>query len=200
MIGAIGALAGALSANSPLSPAKLELKAYGPKKLELKGTLLNPTELTLDRKNAWQNQRAGGGSTKPAESNGMTFAGGEDAITFSFLLDASEDPKIDLYDDVTTLYGLTTQYEFEKDGAKVTRPPVVTMSWGKFSFTGVAESVNVKITLFDHNAKFKRATVTIALKGTAFESGTDKYLDAQPKATPKATTTVVSSKKSGGLF
>lgn len=199
MIGAIGALAGALSANSPLSPAKLELKAFGPKALKLKGTLLNPTDLTIDRKNAWQNQRAGGGSTKPAESNGMTFAGGEDAISFSFLLDASEDPKIDLYDDVVTLYGLTTQYTFEKDGAKVTRPPVVTMSWGKFNFTGVAESVNVKITLFDHNAKFKRATVTISLKGTAFEAGTEKYLDAAPKKDPPtASTSVVSSK--GGLF
>lgn len=199
MIGAVSALAGALSANSPLSPAKLELQAYGPKKLELKGDLLNPTEISLDRKNAWQSQRSGGGSQKPAEANGMTFAGGEDSLTLSFLLDASELPKVDLQDDMKSLYGLTKMYEFEKDGQKVTRPPVLVAMWGAFVFTGVAESVTIKVTLFDHNAKFKRANVTITMKGSAFEPGRADYLDKPPaKIADKAETAAVSSKKKGG--
>lgn len=200
MVGALGALAGALSANSPTSPAKIEITAYGSKPLKLVGTLLNPTELSLDRKNAWQQQRGGGGSGQPAESNGMTFAGGEDNFSFSFLLDASEKPKDDLIKDMQALYNIARPFTFDESETKIERPPVIGITWGEFKFTGVVESVSMKVSLFDHNAKFKRMNVTMALKGEAFRSPSEDFLTKVAKAADKAKAGAAGGTASKGLF
>lgn len=118
--------------------------------------LLNPTELSFNRKNRYQNTQATG-SARGEQS----YTGGDpDQVSLDLLLDGtgvvgepgSIGPRLDALLALADFRGDTHQ------------PYYVHAHWGRFSFRGVLEQVDVTYTLFDRDGEPLRAKVTLMMK------------------------------------
>lgn len=164
MLSLLNALGDIDQSGTPTNPTKFSLTAEGTK-VTLNGHL-NPTDLTIKRNAKWDPQGAAtaeGAAPRPF----YKFTGGDDTLTFTFTLDSSETPN-DLTDELEALYDLTYPTKGEGDGKVQKRPPIVYFSWGKFNFQGIVDNVDIKVSLFSPKGHFKRASVTLTIKGDAF--------------------------------
>lgn len=185
MLGVINGLADAVGGGAnPRNPAKLKIDMEG-KEIKLPH-LFNPADLKVTRKVTWKAQQgsdADGAQGAPY----YVFGGGTDTLTFTLHFDCSEEKDAHLGDEVEALYDLTYPYTTVKS-QKAKRAQLCTVTWKDFKFTGVVDSVDITITLFDHEGRFKRATVVMALQGYAFDRKglkADKFFE-EPREKEKA--------------
>lgn len=192
MLGVLSAIKDVATGVGPFTPKKLTFEVEGKSgsKVGAFPFMLNPIDYKLNRKVDWKctSRAADGGGG----SQYYTFSSGNDTLTFTCVMDCSEEPDASLLPGIEGLYDLT--YAFTEDdripvsdtGKKGKRAQLVKLYWGGFKFSGVVNSLDVSVTLFDPQGRPKRATVTISMQGNAFvsESKTEFFYnekDGQPK-------------------
>lgn len=196
MLAVLSALKDMQTGGSPSKPTKFTLKA-DQKDVTIYGHL-NPTDLTIKRNAKWDTQcpaSADGGAVRPI----YKYLSGDDTLTFTFTLDTSESPN-DLSDELEVLYDLSCPTQTEQD--KYTRPPIVYFSWGNFSFQGIVQDVDMKVTLFSPKGHMKRASVTLTMKGDAFakeERVADEFMETPIEKTAQTATEETSGVAGGGM-
>ncbi len=148
---------------------------------------------------------AGGGSTVSGSAfPNMRYTGGaRDTLSFSTLLDESEDEgsgmqiyTLSLFpnstDSITSklrkLYKLTLPLKFTVGSDKQIRPPVVVFVWGDFYFSGMVSSFESTIKLFDSEGRPRRAMVNLSLLGRAFHAPSTSKDALESDFTPAAAT------------
>lgn len=188
MFGAINALVEAGSASSgkgtPLKPQKFSIVKNPGEDPEVtlsvpKGVkVLNPTSMKITRTSGWQAAPVG-----EQEKARYTHSGGEDQLSFTFRIDATE-TTIDLHEKVLKdFYELGAPMQFTDEGNNpVKQPPVVRVFWGtKFCFLGVVTTCDLNVMIFDPDGAAKHAEVTLSLKGLAYDKKTKASLFLNPK-------------------
>jgi len=165
MLGVLNAIKDATSASGPFKPRKVvfQIEGGGSKTFP---HMFNPVDYKIGRKVTWQCES---GDAKNGGTPYYAFSAGQDTLSFSVVLDCSEEFAVDLLPEVQALYDLTVPYTTDTDQASGIRAQTVTIHWGKFKFTGVVESVDITVNLFDPDGRMKRATATLAMKGNAFK-------------------------------
>jgi len=179
MLGVINGLKEALpgAGTNPRNPEKITIKAEkGTDLAKVSFThLLNPADLKIHRKVEWD-PVSGSAPDGAAGAPYYVFKKGTDTLSFTLNFDASEEKKTDLRPEVEKLYDLTYPYIKIKD-QDAKRGQVVAVEWKSFHFTGVVESVDITVTLFDHEGAWKRASVAISMTGYAFDGKATKVAD-----------------------
>jgi len=118
----------------------------------------NPTQFSLDRGVQWDD-------SKPMKQDYgiLNFTGGNsDTISFSAMLDTTEETGKDIMSDVKKLYAFT---EASVSDGTYNRPPIVVLTWGDIEFSGVITSIKVDFTLFSDKGKPLRADVSVSMMG-----------------------------------
>lgn len=153
----------------------------------------NPSTLKLNREPDWDD----GEKLSAGAYRAVKFGGNRaDRLNFTILLDESEyrgkltaltalmpmsglgnllgflfQNKSNTLSTMQQLYALTFPYvKMAKTTTEAAtwRPPLVVFKWGDFSFSGVVDSLEYEMLLFDMDGNPRRATVDISLKGRAF--------------------------------
>jgi hypothetical protein len=127
----------------------------------------NPKTFSLDRKVKWDDAKV------MRQAYGVLhFTGGDsDSLSFSTIFDNSEEEDCSVLDDVEKLYKLTKPQIKTEDGGQ--RPPIIKLTWDKFSFVGVIDGVKIDFTLFSEKGEPARAEVTVQMTGRAFSKKDD---------------------------
>lgn len=145
------------------SSTKIKLTSESGTNIDFK---FNPTQFSLDRAVQWED-------TRPMkEAYGiLSFTGGSsDTLSFTTMLDTTEEEGKDILSSVKAIYGLTDATITE---ATYQRPPMVKFVWKDFLFTGVISSVKFDFTLYSPEGKPLRADVSITMLGRAFADQLD---------------------------
>lgn len=153
----------------------------------------NPSTLKLTREPDWDD----GAQLASGAYRSMKFGGNRsDKLSFSMLLDESEcrgklatamallpmsglgqvmgfllQNESNTLATMQQLYALT--FPYVKVAATTTekaarRPPLVVFQWGEFNFSGVVDSLEFEMLLFDADGNPRRTMVELSLKGRAF--------------------------------
>jgi len=173
-----------------MEPIKAKLVCLEVSDLELEFPY-NPKEFTISRNSGFTAKNKGGGPW-----GGITWECAKpDELKFDVVLDVTE-PDLGLagmaalmlpisslasmvgmadttsvIDDIMVLHDMTIPRWIEKD--KYKRPPFCAFLWGDFQFFGGVQSVESKAVLFDFRGIPKRAEVSIAMLGQAFNAPKD---------------------------
>lgn len=132
---------------TPLDKMKEKVKA---KKLE---ALFNPKEYTISKSVPWNPQATAG----------------LDAPEMQFTMGQGETLQLELFFDTFEKRTPVTDYtdklhKMALIDSELHRPPMVLLSWGKLSFTGVIESLTHRFTMFLEDGTPVRATCSVNLR------------------------------------
>lgn len=174
MLGVLSAIKDGLSSSGPFSPRKIVFVIEGKDGAMLTGKtfphMFNPVDYKIGRKVTWKCSAGDPGGNGGTQF--YAFSSGQDTLSFSVVLDCSEEFGVDLLPEIEALYDLT--YPFTKDleepSKSQMRAQLVQVLWGKFKFSGVVDSIDVTVNLFDPDGRMKRASVTVAMQGNAFNA------------------------------
>lgn len=135
----------------------------------------NPTSFSISRSVEWIDVK----SFNKGHGTLQFMGGGSDTCEFTILVDDSDTTGVDVLEAAKYFHGLAMPYVSPETDYE--RPPALTITWDKVTFTGVAESVSVSFLMFDAAGKPIRCEVSMTLKGRAFEA-----LDAKKFYKPPA--------------
>jgi nucleoid-associated protein YgaU len=115
--------------------------------------MFNPKELSLSKSVPWEPQASTGADTPEQQFN----VGQGRTLTFELFFDRFEENG-SVAGDVAAVDKMTLI-----DGG-LHRPPIVTFTWGSFTFKGVFKQIQVRYTMFLENGNPCRATVNCTMQ------------------------------------
>ena len=114
----------------------------------------NPERYSIDRSATWEEK---------GKKSTLQYGGkGRKSISLELFFDTYADGKDLRVEYVQTLLALMEPTVSTPGGKK--RPPVLLLSWGKFTFQGVLEKLSQNYTLFAENGMPVRAVVNASFK------------------------------------